>query len=68
MSDESTIAVTLPADVQQIDQTGYVWAFLDAAPEPERVASGALIGAGDAEELQETDGSDAQGVETAPRF
>jgi hypothetical protein len=50
VSDESTITVTLPADVQQIDQTGYVWAFLDAAPEPDRVVSGTLIVAGDAEE------------------
>jgi hypothetical protein len=50
MSDESTVVVTLPADVQQIDQTGYVWAFLDTAEEPDRVQAGALIVAGDAEE------------------
>jgi hypothetical protein len=50
MSDESAVVVTLPADVQQIDQTGYVWAFLDAAEEPDRVQVGALIVAGDAEE------------------
>jgi hypothetical protein len=39
--------VTLPADVQQIDDTGYVWSFLDAATEPKRVQPGALIVAGD---------------------
>ncbi len=50
MSDESAVVVTLPADIQQIDQTGYLWAFLDAADEPDRVQAGALIVAGDAEE------------------
>jgi len=50
LSDERTIAVTLPADVQQIDQTDFVWAFLDVAPEPGPVTPGALIVAGDAEE------------------
>jgi hypothetical protein len=50
LSDERTITVTLPADVQQIDQTDYVWAFLDAAPEPDRVTAGALIVAGDSQE------------------
>lgn len=47
MTEPSDIAVTLPADVQQIDQTGYVWAFLDEAGEPDRVQPGALIVAGD---------------------
>jgi len=50
LSEEQTIAITLPADAQQIDQTGYVWAFLDAAPEPDRVTAGTLIVAGDTEE------------------
>ena len=50
MSEERTIAVTLPADVQQLDATGYVWAFLDTAAEPDRVRPGALIVAGDADE------------------
>ena len=43
----STVSVritwTLPADVQQIDDTGLVWSFLDQADEPERVQPGALI-------------------------
>jgi hypothetical protein len=44
------IVVTIPADVQQIDDTGFVWAFLDSAGEPERVQVGALVVAGDADE------------------
>lgn len=47
MTEHQSVAVTLPADVQQIDQTGYVWSFLDDAAEPERVQQGALIVAGD---------------------
>ena len=50
MSDDQKVVVTLPADVQQIDQTGYVWAFLDEAAEPDRVRVGALIVAGDSDE------------------
>jgi hypothetical protein len=50
MSADTEVVVTLPADVQQIDQSGFVWAFLDEAAEPERVVAGALIVAGDAEE------------------
>ena len=40
--------VTLPADVNQVDDTGYVWAFLGDAAEPGRVRPGAIIVAGDA--------------------
>jgi hypothetical protein len=50
VSDRSPVVVTLPADVQQIDQTGFVWAFLDEAAAPDRVIKGALIVAGDSEE------------------
>jgi hypothetical protein len=50
MSEHRDVAVTLPADVQQVDQTGFVWAFLDAAAEPRRVQPGALIVAGDSVE------------------
>ena len=45
-----TIQVTLPADVQQVDETGYVWALLAEAAEPERVRPGSVIVAGDADE------------------
>ena len=47
MSERQDIAVTLPADVQQIDETGFVWTFLDEADEPDRVRPGAIIVAGD---------------------
>lgn len=45
-----SIVVTIPADVQQTDDSGFVWAFLDSAVEPGRVLVGALVVAGDAEE------------------
>lgn len=45
-----TIRVTLPADVHQIDATGYVWTFLDEADEPTRVAVGTVIVAGDSDD------------------
>ena len=47
MTDQNAVRVTLPADVAQIDQTGFVWTFLDRAAEPDRVYPGALIVAGD---------------------
>lgn len=43
----SDVRVTLPADVQEVDDSGYVWAFLDRANSPERVRPGAIIVAGD---------------------
>jgi hypothetical protein len=47
VSETSHVIVTLPADVQMIDETGYVWTFLHEASEPDRVFPGALIVAGD---------------------
>ena len=47
MSTPAEITVTLPADVNQVDHTGFVWAFLGDAREPERVKPGAIIVAGD---------------------
>lgn len=47
MTSDSGIVVTIPADVQMIDETGYVWTFLHEASEPDRVFPGALIVAGD---------------------
>ena len=46
MSDRA-VRISLPADVNEIDETGYVWAFADTANEPDRVQVGALIVAGD---------------------
>lgn len=44
------VTVTLAADVNQVDDTGFVWAFVSDAAEPDRVKPGALIVAGDAVE------------------
>jgi len=41
------VRVTLRADVNQVDDTGYVWAPLHDASEPARVVPGAIIVAGD---------------------
>lgn len=41
--------VQLPADVHQIDATGYVWTFLDEAAQPDEIEVGAQVLAGDAE-------------------
>jgi len=47
VTEQNIVAVTLRADVNQVDETGYVWAFLSEAAEPGRVRRGALIVAGD---------------------
>lgn len=45
-----TIRVTLPADAHQIDETGFIWTFLDEAEDPARVIVDDVIVAGDADE------------------
>ena len=50
MTLEPGVKITLPVDAAQIDETGYVWTFLDRAVEPQHVVPGAVIVAGDAEE------------------
>jgi len=47
MSTPNNVNVTLPADVNQVDETGWVWTFLSEAAEPDRVRPGAIIVAGD---------------------
>ena len=42
--------VDIVCDVQQIDETGYVWAFLDEAPDPTVLVPGAIVVAGDDKE------------------
>lgn len=42
--------VVLPADANQIDDTGFVWTFLNEATDYERVVPGAVIVAGDSVE------------------
>ena len=50
MSQSNKVTVTLPADANQVDETGWVWALLSDAAEPERVRPGAIIVTGDAVE------------------
>jgi hypothetical protein len=47
VSSNPQVRISLPADVNQVDDTGYVWTFADSACEPERIRPGALIVAGD---------------------
>ena len=47
MTKQHDIVVTLPADLNQVDETGHVWTFRDGAVDPDRVRPGALIVAGD---------------------
>lgn len=42
--------VDITCDVQQIDETGYVWTFLDEASDPSVVTVGAIVVAGDDDE------------------
>jgi hypothetical protein len=39
--------VDIEADLNDEDQSGYVWTFLDEAREPSRIVPGALVVAGD---------------------
>lgn len=41
------VEVDIPCDVQQVDDTGFVWAFLDEARDPARIATGAIVVTGD---------------------
>jgi len=45
-----TVHVELPCDVLQIDETGYVWTFLDEAADPARILPGAIVVAADDEQ------------------
>lgn len=42
--------VDITCDVQQIDETGYVWTFLDEAADQAVITAGAIVVAGDDEE------------------
>lgn len=44
---EGPVVVDIPCDVQQEDETGYVWAFLDEARDPSRIVEGAIVVSGD---------------------
>lgn len=44
------IEIDIPCDVQQEDETGYVWAFLDEARDPAVITPGAIVIASDTED------------------
>jgi hypothetical protein len=44
------VPVDVPADINQVDETGWVWTLLSEAVEPELVRPGSVIVAGDATE------------------
>ncbi|HTW07480.1 MAG TPA: hypothetical protein VME46_08220 [Acidimicrobiales bacterium] len=50
MSNAETVAIDLPADVQQYDETGYVWTLREEARDPSLVVEGAILVAGDGED------------------
>jgi hypothetical protein len=44
------IRIDIPCDVQQIDDSGYVWTFLHEARDPSRIVPGAIVVAADEED------------------
>lgn len=50
MGGNDAVAVDLPADVQQYDETGYVWALQEEARDRSLVVEGAIVVAGDDED------------------
>lgn len=44
------VKVDIPCDVQQVDETGYVWTFLHEARDPDRIVTGAIVVAADEED------------------
>jgi hypothetical protein len=46
-TEESITEVDIPCDVQQDDETGHVWAFLDEVGDPSRIVAGAIVVSGD---------------------
>ncbi len=41
------VEIDIPCDVQQVDDTGHVWVFLDEARDPAQVTPGAILISGD---------------------
>lgn len=41
------VEIDIPCDVQQIDDTGHVFTFLDEARDPTRITAGAIVVSGD---------------------
>jgi hypothetical protein len=42
--------IDIPADLNQVDETGPVWTFLDGARAPELITPGAIVVTGDPDE------------------
>ncbi|HEX9683116.1 MAG TPA: hypothetical protein VGA13_08540 [Acidimicrobiales bacterium] len=41
------VKVDITADLQNIDETGFIWTFLDEARDPSLIVPGAIVVAGD---------------------
>lgn len=50
MMEAAPVKIDIPCDVQQIDESGYVWTFLHEAREPERIIPGAIVVAADVDD------------------
>jgi hypothetical protein len=50
VTEKDYVQVDLPADVQQYDETGYIWTLRDEARDPSLVVEGAILVAGDSED------------------
>jgi hypothetical protein len=47
MGKEPPVQIDIPCDVQQIDDTGFVWTFLHEARDPSLILEGAIVVAAD---------------------
>jgi hypothetical protein len=47
MAKRSSVLVDIPCDVQQVDETGFVWTFLEEARDPSLITEGAIVIAAD---------------------
>lgn len=43
MTHHDNVLVDIPCDVQQVDETGFVWAFLEEARNPSLITEGAIV-------------------------
>jgi hypothetical protein len=50
MANGEAVVVDIPADVQQYDQTGYLWTLREEAVDQSVVVEGAIVVAGDDED------------------
>ncbi len=43
MTTAAKVQIDIPCDVQQVDETGSVWTFLDEARDPSVITEGAIV-------------------------